>query len=117
MIDDYPRSTTRVPGPSYYSALVQFPVVCFFGTLVTDLAYWGTAEMFWESFSVWLLSFGLVMGGFAFLAGMVALCRRRRVRFHGFSWLQILGHVLAAALSLVNVFVHNRDGYTAVVPE
>jgi uncharacterized membrane protein len=117
MIDDYPRSTARVPGPSYYTALVQFPVVCFFGTLITDLAYWKTAEFLWVTFSVWLLAFGLVMAGFAVLAGLVDLVRRRRVRFVGLSWLQILGQLAAALLSLLNVFVHSRDGYTAVVPE
>ncbi|WP_158809255.1 DUF2231 domain-containing protein [Beijerinckia sp. L45] len=117
MIDDNPRSTARVPGPSFYAALVQFPIVCFFGTLLTDLAYWKTAEFLWVSFSVWLLAFGLVMAGLAFLAGLVDLARRRRVRFLGFSWVQILGQLVAALLSLLNVFVHSRDGYTAVVPE
>ena len=28
----------------------------------------------------------------------------------------MLGNLLVMALSLVNVFVHSRDGYTAVVP-
>jgi uncharacterized membrane protein len=117
MIDDYPRSTARVAGPSYYAALVQFPVVCFFGTLATDLAYWKTAEFLWVSFSVWLLAAGLVMAGFAVVAGVIDLIRSRRVRYMRYSWVQIGGHVVAALLSLLNVFVHSRDGYTAVVPE
>jgi uncharacterized membrane protein len=117
MIDDYPRTAGRVAGPSYYAALASFPVVCFFGTLVTDLAYWHTYEMLWETFSVWLLTAGLVMAGIAFVAGVVDLVRRRHVRFMGLSWMQILGHVLAVGLSLVNVFVHSRDGYTSVVPQ
>ena len=117
MIDDYPRSTARVTRPSYYAALVQFPIVCFFGALATDLAYWKTAEFLWESFSVWLLAAGLVMAFFAFLAGLVDLVRSRRVRFMRYSWVQILGHLVAALLSLLNVFVHSRDGYTAVIPE
>lgn len=117
MIDDYPRTAGRVAGPSYYATLASFPVVCFFGTLVTDLAYWRTEEMLWETFSVWLLTAGLVMAGFAVVAGVVDLVRRRRFRFIGLSWMQILGHVLAVGLSLVNVFVHSRDGYTSVVPQ
>ena len=117
MIDDYPRSTIRVAGPSYYAALVQFPVVCFFGALVTDLAYWRTAEFMWETFSVWLIAAGLFMAGFALIAGLVDLVRRRRVRLAAFSGIQIAGHVLAVLLSLLNVFVHSRDGYTAVVPQ
>lgn len=117
MIDDYPRSTVRVVAPSFYAALVQFPIVCFFGALVTDIVYWKTAEFLWVTFSVWLITAGLVMAGFAFLAGLVDLARSRRVRFMRFSWVQILGHLAAALLSLLNVLVHSRDGYTAVVPE
>jgi uncharacterized membrane protein len=104
MIDDYPRTSGHVAGPSYYATLAAFPVVCFFGTLVTDLAYWRTEEMLWETFSVWLLTAGLVMAGFAVLAGVVDLVRRRHVRFMGLSWVQIVGHVLAVGFSLVNVF-------------
>jgi uncharacterized membrane protein len=117
MIDDYPRSTARVAGPSFYAALVQFPFVCFFGALATDLAYWRTAEFLWVSFSVWLLAAGLLMAAFAVVAGVVDLIRSRRVRYMRYSWIQILGHIAAALLSLLNVFVHSRDGYTAVVPE
>ena len=39
-----------------YSFLVQFPVVCFVATLVSDVAYWRTANFLWETFSVWLLT-------------------------------------------------------------
>ena len=31
-------------------------------------------------------------------------------------WPRAVGYVLAVLLSLVNTFVHTRDGYTAVVP-
>jgi uncharacterized membrane protein len=32
------------------------------------------------------------------------------------SWLRALGYALGVVLSLFNVFIHSRDGYTAVVP-
>jgi uncharacterized membrane protein len=32
------------------------------------------------------------------------------------TWPHAVGYVLAVLLSLVNAFVHSRDGYTAVVP-
>ena len=35
-----------------YSFLVQFPVVCFFGTWLSDLAYWRKQLFMWETFSV-----------------------------------------------------------------
>jgi uncharacterized membrane protein len=32
------------------------------------------------------------------------------------AWPYAVGYVLAVLLSLINAFVHSRDGYTAVVP-
>ena len=31
-------------------------------------------------------------------------------------WPRILGGAVVITLSLINVFIHSRDGYTAVVP-
>jgi uncharacterized membrane protein len=96
-----------------YSFLIQFPVVCFVGAFATDLAYWASASFIWETFSVWLLAAGLVMAGLTVLAGIIDLLMKRR--FH-IGVVRGLGAVLIVVLSLVNVFVHSRDGYTAVVP-
>ena len=118
MIDRQTRYTARTPGRSFYAALAPAPVVCFVGTLVTDLAYWRTVSVLWETFSVWLLTAGLIMAGATGLAGVIDLVRSRRTRFLAApAWLHVLGHVVAFGLSLVNVFVHSRDGYTAVVPQ
>jgi uncharacterized membrane protein len=32
------------------------------------------------------------------------------------AWPSVVGYALAVVLSLINAFVHSRDGYTAVVP-
>lgn len=116
MHDDDTR-TARTFGRSLYSLLVPFPVACFVGTLLTDLAYVATDAVTWETFSVWLLTVGLVVAGLAVMAGVVDLVRSRRVRGLRQPWLRLLGHFVAFGLALVNVFVHSRDGYTAVVPE
>ena len=107
----------RVPGRSFYATLVPFPIACFVGTFLTDLAYLATDSFVWETFSVWLLTIGLVVDGVAVLGGLVDLVRSRRVRGLARPWLRVVGELVAFSLSLVNVFVHSRDGYTAVVPE
>ena len=107
----------RVPGRSFYATLVPFPIACFVGTFLTDLAYLATDSFVWETFSVWLLTIGLVVAGVAVLGGLVDLVRSRRVRGLARPWLRVVGELVAFSLSLVNVFVHSRDGYTAVVPE
>ena len=113
---DSPGPGAPVAHPSIHAAIVPFPIVCFVGALLTDLAYWRTADMQWANFSVWLLTAGLVMAGFAVLASLMDLIRVRRTRIWKPAWLRILGAVSALALSLVNAFVHSRDAYTSVVP-
>ena len=96
--------------------LVPFPIACFVGTLLSDLAYWRTGNVMWTNFSSWLLTAGLVMGGLAALAGLIDFLGSPRVRSRGPAWPHMLGNILALLLSLVNVFVHSRDGWTSVVP-
>ena len=97
-----------------HAALAPFPAVCFTLTLLTDIAYWQTADLMWSNFSSWLLLAGLVTGGLALVAGIIAaLVRWRRLRggwVHGLLWLLVL------AVALVNSLVHAGDGWTAVVP-
>lgn len=100
-----------------YATLVQFPAVCFVGTLLTDLAYWRTDLYLWETFSVWLVSAGCVFGGIAGIVGLVEFVRDRRARAWNLAWPHALLSLLAVLLSVVNAFVHSRDGYTAVVPQ
>jgi uncharacterized membrane protein len=106
-----------IPGLLYerplYSLLIPFPVVCFVGAFATDVAYWGSTSFVWETFSVWLLAAGLVTAAATVLALIVDLSMKRRFHIGGF---RMIFAALAVGLSLVNVFIHSRDGYTAVVP-
>jgi uncharacterized membrane protein len=106
----------RLSNKPVYSLLVQFPVVCFVGAFLTDLAYWKTQLYIWETFSIWLIAAGCVLAGFAGIAGLIAFIRDRRIRAWSLAWPHALTSLLAAILAVVNAFVHSRDGYTAVVP-
>lgn len=92
--------------------LAPFPVAYFAAALVTDLAYWRTAEVMWERFSVWLIAGGLVVSALVALAAVIDLIFARQRP----AWSRAIGYTVAVLLSLLNVFVHSRDGYTAVVP-
>jgi uncharacterized membrane protein len=100
-----------------YATLVQFPAVCFVGTLLTDVAYWNTTNTIWETFSVWLLTVGCIVAAFAGIAGLITWLTHRHVRVPPFAGLHVVTSVVALILSIVNAFVHSRDGYTAVVPQ
>jgi uncharacterized membrane protein len=95
-----------------HQMLVPFPVAYFMAAFATDLAYWRTAEVMWERFSVWLIAGGLVMAALVALAAVIDLVFAQQK----LAWFRALGYTSAALLSLLNVFVHSRDGYTAVVP-
>jgi uncharacterized membrane protein len=116
MYTENPPSTASVAGHPLHAMLVPFPIVCFVGTFVTDLAYWQTTNVIWETFSVWLLTAGLVIAGFAAFAGLIDFLGSRQIRALKSSWPHVLGNTIVLLLSLVNVFIHSRDGYTAVVP-
>jgi uncharacterized membrane protein len=111
-----PPSAASIAGHPLHPMLVPFPIVCFVGTLATDLAYWRTADPMWANFSAWLLAAGLFFGALAALAGLIDFWSNRSVRAQAPAWPHMLGNILALALSLINAFVHSRDGWTSVVP-
>src|ERR1700756_4343214 len=103
-----------VRGEPLHRMLVPFPIAYFTAAFVTDLAYWQTADVMWESFSDWLITGGLIMAGFGAFSFVIDLVRGKRSRT--LAWPHAVGYALAFLLSLINVLVHSRDGYTAVVP-
>jgi uncharacterized membrane protein len=96
--------------------LVPIPIICFIGTLITDIAYWQTAEMMWADFSAWLVSIGVLMAILAGVAGIVDFVRNRHLRSYRAAWVHFLGNALAFVLAVINAFVHTRDAWTSVVP-
>jgi uncharacterized membrane protein len=64
-----PRSTAQVAGHPLHPMLVPFPIAFLVGTLVADIAFASTADVFWATAGFWLL-----VGAFTSLA--VALAAR-----------------------------------------
>src|SRR6202022_638608 len=93
---------------------VSFSAAYFAGALVTDFVYLQMPDVLWERFSIWLIAAGLIMAGFAAIAYVIDLAGGRQIDRP--AWPRVIGYALAVLLSLVNAFVHSRDGYTAVVP-
>lgn len=95
-----------------FPGLMGFPASCFLLTLIFDIAYAESANMMWESASVWLLTIGLIAGGLFVAVGLIEA--------FGFGrWPAMtlrIGYAVAFILSLLNAFVHSRDAYTSVVP-
>jgi uncharacterized membrane protein len=108
------RSTTKPRGRPLHKMPVSFSAAYLAGALVTDLVYWQMPDVLWERFSIWLICAGLVMAGLATIAYVIDLVSGRQIDRP--AWPRVVGYALAVLLSLMNAFVHSRDGYTAVVP-
>ncbi|GAO40383.1 hypothetical protein SCH01S_48_00410 [Sphingomonas changbaiensis NBRC 104936] len=111
-----PRSTARIFGHPIHPMLIPFPVAFFIGAFVTDIIYAQTAYLMWQYFSIWLITAGLIMGGLAAVFGFIDYFGNRRIRALRPATPHMLLNLLAMILSLVNAFVHSRDGWQAVVP-
>ena len=109
-------STAQIAKHPIHPMLVPFPIVCFVGTLITDIAYSATANMIWADFSAWLVTVGVIMGVLAAIAGLIDFLGNRLIRAQRPAWPHVLGNILMLVLATFNVFVHGRDAWTSVVP-
>ena len=116
MTNGNPHSTAQIAGHPLHPMLVPIPIACFVGTFLTDLAYWRTANLQWAVMSSWMLTVGLIVALFAVIAGLIDFLGDVRIRNLRALWVHAVGNALALILSLFNVFIHSRDGYTSVVP-
>lgn len=116
MHSDAARGTPLTLRPPLHPTLVSFPIACIGGTLLTDLAYWRSAEMMWADFSAWLIAAGVILGWLAAIAGIVDLVGRRYALAPLPAWIYAAGNLAALILATINMLVHTRDAWTSVVP-
>jgi uncharacterized membrane protein len=110
------HATARIGSHPIHPIFVPFPIVCFVGTLLSDLTYWWTADMMWADFSAWLLTVGVILGWLAVIAGLIDFFGNRLIRKQPPAWPHAIGNVVAMALATLNMLVHMRDAWTSVVP-
>src|ERR1700744_1470214 len=83
------QSSNRLVGVKpIHRILTPFPVAYFAAALATDLAYWRTAEVMWERFSIWLIAGGLVMSALVALAALSDLAFGKQRP----AWFRTLGY-------------------------
>jgi uncharacterized membrane protein len=112
----HPQSRASVRGRPLHAMLVPIPIVCFIGTLITDIVYAESATMMWADISAWLLLVGLIISVFAVAAGLIDFIGDPRIRELRAAWVHLIGNVLVLVLSIFNELIHTRDAYTSVVP-
>jgi uncharacterized membrane protein len=109
-------STMRIAKLPIHPILVPIPIACFVGALLTDVAYWRTAQMMCADFSAWLVTVGVIMGFLAAIFGLIDFLGNRLIRAQRPAWPHAVGNVAVLVLATLNMFVHTRDAWTSVVP-
>ena len=105
-------SPTAAPGPTLHARIVPVGAGLLIAAFVTDVFYVRTVSDQWETFSVWLITGGLIIAALAGLALLVDLA----ISHIRISRAKLALFTAVVVLSMVNAFVHSRDGYTAVAP-
>lgn len=116
MPDYAQRPVATIARRPIHPMLIPFPIACFVAALVTDLAYWSTAEMMWADISAWLVTAGFILGVLAAIAGLIDFLSRPAIRGRRPAWFHAVGNLAVLVLGLLNTLVHSRDAWTSVVP-
>ena len=100
----HPRSTAKIGGHPIHPMLIPFPIVCFIGTLVTDIVFLNNANVMWAIASRYLLGVGIVMAALAAVAGLTDFFGDKRIQGSD-AIKHMLANVLAVVLEIVNFFL------------
>ncbi|WP_037543840.1 DUF2231 domain-containing protein [Sphingobium sp. 10 DY56-G10] len=96
-----------------HGLLLAWPVAMFPAALASDITYLNSAEIQWTNFSAWLITGGLLGGGFALIWSIVALLRRKGSARSRLAIISVLLLMMMIA-GLINAFQHSRDGWSSV---
>jgi uncharacterized membrane protein len=97
-----------------HAYLLAGAVTLFIGALLSDTAYFTTAEIQWKNFASWLLAGGLVFTGFAILWAVVDLFRTVASKARASIYPVLL--IAAFVLGFIDELVHAKDAW-ATMPE
>lgn len=110
-VPDHP-SYRATPGP-LHGILLGGSVALFLGALLSDIAYYNTAQIQWSNFAAWLIAGGLLFAG---LTGLFAIANLLRApRKGGRPLAYLLALLVTWLLGLLNAFEHAKDAW-AVMP-
>jgi len=107
----HPHSTAKIADHPIHPMLIPFPIVCFVGTLVTDIVYSRNLNDGWATASHWLLGIGLATAALAAVAGLTDYLGDNRIRGMGDALKHMLANVAAVVLEAVNLVLRlgNND--------
>jgi len=113
------HTVTRRPStiaPAIFELFNPIPYGLFVGTLIFDVIYMATRNVFWGKGAAWLVTVGLIIAIVPRLLNLGHVWVQRRRRVSRIERLDFWLNLLAIVAAVINAFVHSRDAY-AMVPE
>ena len=95
--------------------LVPFPIAFLIGALISDLAFWGSADAFWARASAWLIGAGLVGAALAAVAGLADFLASTAIRDLRPAWIHLIGNVTAVLVAVANLVLRLTGDFAGAV--
>jgi uncharacterized membrane protein len=111
-----PKSTAQIAGHPLHPMVIPFPIAFLVGTLVSDIVYSSSRDVFWATASFWLLAAALVMAAVAAVLGFIDFFGDERIRSTTTARYHMAGNLVAVVLSLVNFLLRMGGDHTNGYP-
>ena len=95
-------SAVALVGHPIHVMMVHFPIAFVMATLVIDLAYWWSGDVFFVRAGLWSTGVAFWMGMAASLVGIAELLLVRGIRLHEASWSHAVAAMTMLAVTAAN---------------
>jgi uncharacterized membrane protein len=96
----------------FHAALLAGTVPLFVGVLLSDFAYYSSAEVQWKNFASWLIVGGLVFGVLTLLFALIEFLRAKPRDRRQTLYLALL--LAICVLGFINALVHAGDAWASM---
>lgn len=101
-----PAATVKIAGHPLHPLLVTLPIGLWVGTLIFDLGFVSSGDVFWARGALVVLILSIVFAAIAALAGFADFFGNARIRDLRDAWQHMIGNVIALVLAIVNLWPH-----------
>ena len=116
MDHDHPRSTARIAGHPIHPMTVMFPVVLFIATLLCDILFATTGELFWATLGLLTLGLGIFTAAVAAIFGLIDYFGDARIRTLRSANHHLIANMLVVLVEIANWSWRFTGGPSAITP-